>query len=150
MGKARKAAREEWDGAELTILSLMLMDADTAAYAAAAMAESGVELQNEAIRAAADELLIRYANGGKLNAAVMISELEPAQAEAVSAAQAQADRIEGDVKQIADDCVKRMLKERLSAELEGEFARASGLEGEERRQSLNRANEIAKKLRLLG
>ncbi len=150
MGKARKAAQEEWDGAELTILSLMLTDADTAAYAAAAMAESGVELQNEAIRAAADELLIRYANGGKLNAAVMISELEPAQAEAVSAAQAQADRIEGDVKQIADDCVKRMLKEKLSAELEGEFARASGLEGEERRQSLNRANEIAKKLRLLG
>ena len=52
-------------------------------------------------------------------------------------------------KYFADDCVKRMLKAKLSAELEDEFAKASGLEGEERKQSLNKANEIAKKLKLL-
>ena len=45
--------------------------------------------------------------------------------------------------------MKRMLKAELSAELEDEFAKASGLEGEERKQSLNKANEIAKKLKLL-
>ena len=145
MGKARKEAENEWDSAELTILSLMLMDADTAA----AMMESGVELQNEAIRSAAEELLIKHAGGENTSTAVMISELEPMQAEAVSAAEAQAEKIKGDVRQIADDCVKRMLKAKLSAELEDEFAKASGLEGEERKQSLNKANEIAKKLKLL-
>lgn len=149
MGKARKEAENEWDSAELTILSLMLMDADTATYTAAAMMESGVELQNEAIRSAAEELLIKYAGGENTSTAVMISELEPMQAEAVSAAEAQAEKIKGDVRQIADDCVKRMLKAKLSAELEDEFAKASGLEGEERKQSLNKANEIAKKLKLL-
>ena len=149
MGKARKEAENEWDSAELTILSLMLMDADTATYTAAAMMESGVELQNEAIRSAAEELLIKYAGGENTSTAVMISELEPMQAEAVSAAEAQAEKIKGDVRQIADDCVKRMLKAKLSAELEVEFAKASGLEGEERKQSLNKANEIAKKLKLL-
>ena len=149
MGKARKEAEDEWDSAELTILSLMLMDADTATYTAAAMMESGVELQNEAIRSAAEELLIKYAGGENTSTAVMISELEPMQAEAISAAEAQAEKIKGDVRQIADDCVKRMLKAKLSAELEDEFAKASGLEGEERKLSLNRANEIAKKLELL-
>ena len=96
MGKTRKEAENEWDSAELTILSLMLMDADTATYPAAAMMESGVELQNEAIRSSAEELLIKYAGGENTSTAVMISELEPMQAEAVSAAEAQAEKIKGD------------------------------------------------------
>ena len=73
MGKALKEAENEWDSAELTILSLMLMDADTATYTAAAMMESGVELQNEAIRSSAEELLIKYAGGENTSTAVMIS-----------------------------------------------------------------------------
>lgn len=118
MGKARKEAEDEWDSAELTILSLMLMDADTATYTAAAMMESGVELQNEAIRSAAEELLIKYAGGENTSTAVMISELEPMQAEAISSGRSAGRE---DKRRCQADCRRlreAVLKAKLSAELE--------------------------------
>lgn len=149
MSKARRAAEEEWDNTELTMLSLMLKDPDTAAYTASIMAENGIELQNGAISSAAEALLLNYAAGERETTAAMLSELTAAEAEAVSAAEVLGEKLTGNAKTIAEDCVKRMLKDKLKLEYSAEFARANSLNGEERAQCLKRAAEIAKKLKLL-
>lgn len=148
--RSRQATQEEWDSAELTILSLMLVDAETAAYTAAALIENETELQNESIKSAAEELLIKYASGESKITAMTVSELTKEQAEAVSAAEAQAEKLKGDLKKIADDCVKQLKRKALRAELNSAYSRAGELSGEERDQCLKKASEIAKKLKLLG
>ena len=149
MSKVRQKAEDGWDTAELTILSLMLIDASTAAYTAELMAENGIELKNEAIRAAAETLLIKYAEDSAANTAIIISEMPMEQAEAVGAAQTAVERMGGDAKKIAEDCVNKLLKEKLSEQYSLMFVKAQALSGEEQRQCLIKADEIAKKLRLL-
>ncbi len=149
MLKARKAADEEWSGVELTLLALMLKDAETAAYVANKMAEAGIEMQNEAIGLAAETLLLKYAEGWHGNIAAMLSDMDAEQAEAVSAAEAVSEKLTGDKKLMADDCIKRMLKDALKEQLALEFSRAEKASAQEREQCLKRAAETAKKLELL-
>lgn len=149
MLRARKAADEEWNGVELTILALMLKDAETAAYVAGKMAEQGVMPQNEAIGSAAETLLIKYAQGWQGDIAALLNDMDAAEAEAVSAAEAGSETLIGDKRLIADDCIKRMLKERLKEQLAEEFSRADRADAHEREQCLKRAAEITKKLELL-
>ena len=113
------------------------------------MAENGIELKNEAIRAAAETLLIKYAEDSAANTAIIISEMPMEQAEAVGAAQTAVERMGGDAKKIAEDCVNKLLKEKLSEQYSLMFVKAQALSGEEQRQCLIKADKIAKKLRLL-
>lgn len=147
-GIARKTGEQAWSNAELMLLSLMLTGGETAAYCCELMAEQGVDFESPAVAAAAETLLVGYA-AGNVNMAVVISEMPPEQAEAVGAAQAAAEKIAGSQQLMAQDCVNNLLKERLKDEHARLTAMAATLGGEELRQCLKKADEIAKRLKLL-
>lgn len=145
--KIRQKSDSALDRTELTLLSCMQVSAEAAAYAAERMAAEDVEFTNDGLRALAEGLLLSYAESDAPNLALLVNALPPEQAETAAAA-LELGPPEGDARAIADDCVKRMARERMMDEIARLGAEANRADAGERGPYLEKINELNRKLLL--
>jgi DNA primase len=118
------------DKTEQTLLRCMLLSREAASAAAAGMAEGNLSFESAVVSEFAENLLVLYATGDKLDVDLLLARQADDMAETVAALFAANDEL-GDPVKAALDCVAAMKKRDLTARIEAlsasaRDARASG------------------------
>lgn len=134
----------EADKTERMLVCCMLMGSENAAYAAERMASEGIDFTSEGLREFADALLLAYLNEGTPDMPAILSGLERADA---AAAVLSDEPVSGDVRAVADDCVRLLVRRALEAEMDRLGRLLENAEGPEKAEALERLRETGNKLR---
>ena len=145
--KIRQKSDSALDRAELTLLSCMLLSADAAVFVAESMARAELDFTSPGLKALSEALLLAYAEGDSPNLRLIVNELPGEQAEEAAAA-LELGPPEGDAKTIAEDCVKKLARERIRERIAVLGEAANGADPAERGPYLEKLRELNQKLLL--
>ncbi len=134
----------EADKTERMLASCMLSGAENAAYVSERMALEGVAFASEGLREFADALLVSYVNGSGPDMPALLAGLTNADA---AAAVLSDEPVSGDIRKIADDCVRALAMRALEEEIDRLGRIIESAEGAQRADAMERLREKSKKLR---